>query len=115
MRAGREYNRPVPRVGERILTRRRELGLSRRDLAVKGLSVAYIKDAERGKRKPSGKALRKLAPTLGVSVYWLETGRNDSAVQLARLVLAHEGRTLVVGRAAELARAVLADAQAHRY
>ena len=109
-----EYNPPMPGAGERILARRRELGLSRRDLAVKGLSIADIKGAERGRHQPSVEALRKLAPVLDVSLYWLETGKNDPAVQLARLVLAHEGRTLTVGRAADLARAVLVDRQAHR-
>jgi len=101
-------------VGERIVARRLELGLSRRDLASKGLSVRYIKHIERGERKSSAKVLRKLAPILEVSLYWLETGKADPAVQLARLVLAHEGRSLTVARAAELARAVLVDTQAHR-
>jgi len=102
----------MPTVGERIHARRRELGLSRRDLAATGVSVPYIKSVERGERKPSTAALRKLAPALGASLYWLETGRDDPAVQLARLVLAHEGRVLTVARAAELARAVLVDSKA---
>jgi len=40
------------------------------------------------------KALRKLAPKLGVSVAWLETGEQSPAEQLARLVLDHAGQPL---------------------
>jgi transcriptional regulator with XRE-family HTH domain len=76
---------PTP-VGERIRTRRLELGLSQRELSAPGVSYAYISRIEAGFRRPSVKALRKLAPKLGVSVYWLETGREDPAEQLARMV-----------------------------
>ena len=61
-------------VGERIHTRRLELGLSQRELASEGVSYAYVSRIEAGTRNPSVKALRKLAPRLGVSVEWLETG-----------------------------------------
>ena len=93
-------------IGERIRQRRLELGLSQRDLAVPGVSYAYVSRIEANSRQPSTKTLRKLAPRLGVSVHWLETGREDPAVQLAQLVLARRGRTLPA-RAATLARAVL--------
>ena len=76
-------------VGERIRKRRRELGLSQRDIASEGVSFPYISRIENGKRKPSMKALRLLAARLGVSTHWLETGEQDPAEQLARLVLAH--------------------------
>jgi len=61
---------------------------------------------EKGERRPSGKALRALAAKLDVSVHWLETGEDDPAEELARLVLESRGRPLPA-RAGALARAVL--------
>jgi transcriptional regulator with XRE-family HTH domain len=81
-------------VGERIRTRRLELGLSQRELSAPGVSYAYISRIEAGFRRPSVKALRKLAPKLGVSVHWLETGREDPAEQLARMVRDGHGQPI---------------------
>jgi transcriptional regulator with XRE-family HTH domain len=61
---------------------------------------------ESGSRTPSVKALRKLAPKLGVSVEWLETGNEGAAQELARLVIEHNGRPLPK-EARRLARRVL--------
>jgi transcriptional regulator with XRE-family HTH domain len=93
-------------VGERIRQRRHELGLSQRDLAEPGISYAYISRIEAQARSPSVGALRKLAPKLGVTVHWLETGEADPAEQLAQLVLDHRGQKLPA-RAQSLARVVL--------
>ena len=57
------------------------------------------------------KALRLLAPTLGCSPHWLETGRDDPAELLAQLVLEHRGRPLPK-QAAALARQVLTGSRA---
>jgi len=95
-------------VGERIRQRRLELGLSQREVASPGVSYAYISRLEANARQPSTKALRKIAPKLGVSVYWLETGEDDPARELARLVIEHEGQPLPK-RAAALARVVLSE------
>ena len=65
-------------VGERVRQRRLELGLSMREIASKGVSYAYISRIENGERNPSVSALRKLAPKLGVSVEWLETGKEPT-------------------------------------
>jgi transcriptional regulator with XRE-family HTH domain len=82
--------------------------MSQRELSEPGVSYAYISRIEAGVRTPSVKVLRKLAPKLGVSVTWLETGEPDPAEELARLVLAQDGEPL--GRdALELARTVLGD------
>jgi transcriptional regulator with XRE-family HTH domain len=82
--------------------------MSQRELSEPGVSYAYISRIEAGVRTPSVKVLRKLAPKLGVSVAWLETGEEDPAEELARLVLAQNGESL--GSAAlELARSVLGD------
>ncbi len=90
-------------AGDRIRRRRLELGLSQREIASKGASYAYISRIESNEREPSIKALRKLAPKLGVSVHWLETGRPSPAEELA-----------LPRRASTLARALLRDASAER-
>lgn len=97
---------PTP-VGERIRARRLELGLSQRELSAPGVSYAYISRIEAGFRRPSVKALRKLAPKLGVSVHWLETGREDPAEQLARMVRDGHGQP-ISDEALALAQEILA-------
>ena len=62
-------------IGERIRRLRAARKLSQRQLSGPGVSAAYICRIEAGDRVPSVKALRVLAPTLGVSVAYLETGR----------------------------------------
>ncbi len=93
-------------IGDRLREARRAAGLSQRELAEPGVSYAYISRIEAGVRTPSVKVLRKVAPKLGVSVSWLETGRDDPAEELARIVLASNGGTLDP-RAKHLARRVL--------
>jgi transcriptional regulator with XRE-family HTH domain len=63
-------------VGERLRRLRSAKGLSQRELASPGVSYAYISRIEAGARTPSVKALRLLAKKLGVSVDYLETGRD---------------------------------------
>jgi transcriptional regulator with XRE-family HTH domain len=100
--------RPHMTVGDRIRARRLKLGLSQRELACEGVTYAYISRLEANARTPSVRALRKLAAKLDVSVHWLETGEQDPAEELARLVLDHRGRALPA-QAARLARAVLRE------
>ncbi len=83
-----------------------ELGLSQRELASEGVSYAYISRLEADARRPSIRALRTLAPKLGVSAHWLETGETDPAEDLAHIVLEHRGRPLPRA-AVPLARKVL--------
>jgi transcriptional regulator with XRE-family HTH domain len=109
VRADRFADAIATTIGERILQRRTELGLSQRDIASEGASYAYISRIEAGQRRPSVRALRKLASRLDVSVHWLETGEPDPAEELARLVLEHRGRPLPAG-AERLARKVLREA-----
>ena len=61
-------------IGERLRRLRLERGLSQRQLADTGVTAAYISRIEGGERRPSVRALRQLAPKLGVSVTYLETG-----------------------------------------
>jgi hypothetical protein len=73
------------------------------------MSPAYISLLEANKRTASVKTLRTLAPRLRVSVYWLETGTTDHAVELARIVVRHRTGSLPA-QAYALARSLLADA-----
>jgi transcriptional regulator with XRE-family HTH domain len=100
------FDQEMATVGERIRQRRIALGLSQRQIASEGVSHAYISRIEANTRQPSVKALRKLAPKLGVSLHWLETGRDGPAEELARLVLGHRGQPLPE-RADRLAHSIL--------
>src|SRR6266702_7403609 len=62
-------------IGSRLKRLRLERGLSQRELSSPGVSYAYISRIEAGARTPSVKALRQLAARLGVTVEYLETGR----------------------------------------
>ena len=54
-------------LGRFLEHRRRELGLSRRDLSDQsGLSYPYVSQLETGDREPALKAMRALAPVLDV-------------------------------------------------
>lgn len=87
-------------VGARLKRLRLERGFSQRDLSSPGVSYAYISRIEAGARTPSVKALRKLSQKLGVSVEYLETGRDirevddrDLRLTDAELELRLEGDT----------------------
>lgn len=76
---------PGETIGQRLRRLRLERGLSQRELAGPGVSYAYISRIEAGARRPSVKALRMLAPKLGISVEYLETGsdlRDDEQREL---------------------------------
>jgi len=61
-------------IGERLKRLREERGLTQRDLAAPGVSPQYVSKIERGQRTASVKALRKIAPKLGITPQYLETG-----------------------------------------
>src|SRR5256886_12682468 len=75
-------------VGGRLKRLRVARGFSQRDLSSPGVSYAYISRIEAGARTPSVKALRMLAQKLGVSVEYLETGRDIRDVDDRELRLA---------------------------
>ncbi|MGB2953845.1 MAG: tetratricopeptide repeat protein [Gaiellaceae bacterium] len=75
-------------IGQRLRRLRLERGLSQRELSAPGVSYAYISRIEAGARRPSVKALRMLAPKLGISVEYLETGRDLSDDEERELRLA---------------------------
>jgi tetratricopeptide (TPR) repeat protein len=76
-------------VGQRLRRLRVERELSQRELSSPGVSYAYISRIEAGARRPSVKALRQLAPKLGVSVEYLETGSDLREVDERELRLAN--------------------------
>src|SRR5919204_4175136 len=84
---GPEADSQAEPIGVRLKRLRLERGLSQRDLSSPGVSYAYISRIEAGARTPSVKALRMLAQKLGVSVEYLETGREigDSEARELRL------------------------------
>jgi tetratricopeptide (TPR) repeat protein len=75
-------------IGERLRRLRLERGMSQRELAVPGVSYAYISRIEAGTRQPSVKALRKLAAKLQVTTEYLENGRDLDESEARELRLA---------------------------
>jgi transcriptional regulator with XRE-family HTH domain len=63
-----DVGQKIATVGERTRQRRLALGLSQREIVSERVSHAYISRIEANTRQPSVKALRKLAPKLGVSL-----------------------------------------------
>src|SRR6478672_3111808 len=113
---------PREGVGARLKRLRLERGFSQRDLSSPGVSYAYISRIEAGARTPSVKALRKLSQKLGVSVEYLETGRDIREVDDRELRLADAELEQVLDEAtaagdapsATRARIALGLAAAHR-
>jgi tetratricopeptide (TPR) repeat protein len=91
---------------------RLERGMSQLDLAVPGVSNAYISRIEAGSRQPSVKALRRLATRLNVSPEYLEFGRDIGETEERELRVADAELTLRLGDAAtaEVALHALLDA-----
>src|SRR5919202_1953328 len=103
-------------IGARLKRLRLQRGLSQRDLSSPGVSYAYISRIEAGARTPSVKALRKLAQKLGVSVEYLETGKDIREVDDRELRLADAELELRLGSDGAAVepklRAVLEEAEA---
>ena len=96
-------------IGRRLKRLRLERGLSQRELSSPGVSYAYISRIEAGARTPSVKALRMLAQKLGVSVEYLETGRDLRDVDERELRLADAELELRLADDASAAEAKLRD------
>lgn len=72
-------------IGRRILAARTARGISQRALSEQTeYTAAYLSRIESGERTPSIAYMRAVAPMLGCSVAWLETGRDDVEVVLPR-------------------------------
>lgn len=85
-------------VGQRIRRLRLQRKLSLRKLAIPGVSEAYLSRIERGKRDPSLRALHILAPRLGVTVDYLQTGEVVPPDARRELQLADAELELRLGR-----------------
>jgi transcriptional regulator with XRE-family HTH domain len=96
-------------IGERLLRLRKERGLSQRALATNGVTYAYISRIELGDRVPSMKALRLLAPRLGVSVNYLETGEEVPDTELRELRLGEAELALRLDGDTGASEAMLSD------
>ena len=67
------------RIGERIHTRRKELGLSLRALAKEvELTASFLSQLERRQADPSIKSLRKIAAALGVPLFYFLADSDDA-------------------------------------
>src|SRR2546425_11137507 len=88
IKPGVSEGRTTESGGARLKRLRVARGFSQRDLSSPGVSYAYISRIEAGARTPSVKALRKLAQKLGVSVEYLETGRDIREIDDRELKLA---------------------------
>jgi transcriptional regulator with XRE-family HTH domain len=103
-------------IGARLRRLRTERGLSQRELSSPGVSYAYISRIEAGARRPSVKALRQLAPKLGVSVAYLETGSELGEPEQRELRLAEAELALRIAGVSEeveeTLRSLLAEAEA---
>ena len=100
--------RELEPIGVRLRRLRLERGLSQRELAGPGVSYAYISRIEAGTRRPSVKALRTLARTLGVSPEYLETGSELRDVDERELRLADAELQLRIGGEPEAANEAFA-------
>ena len=100
--------RELEPIGVRLRRLRFERGLSQRELAGPGVSYAYISRIEAGTRRPSVKALRTLARTLGVSPEYLETGSELRDVDERELRLADAELQLRIGGEPEAANEAFA-------
>ena len=82
-------------IGIRIRTRRRQLGLSQRALAVDvGVSAAFISGLEKGERLPSLETLVRLSECLEQPLDELVLGNSPCTVK--RCLLAREMRRLLL-------------------
>jgi transcriptional regulator with XRE-family HTH domain len=112
---GPEADSQAEPIGVRLKRLRLERGLSQRDLSSPGVSYAYISRIEAAARTPSVKALRMLARKLGVSVDYLETGRDIRDTEQRELRLTDAELALRLGEDTTAAERelgeVLADAK----
>jgi y4mF family transcriptional regulator len=72
----------MPTVGNRIKTRRAELGWTQDQLAEKaGISKSFVSDVENGKRSIGAETLLDVGRALGVSLDFLMTGKGSRKQQ----------------------------------
>jgi transcriptional regulator with XRE-family HTH domain len=97
-------------IGERLRRLREERGLTQRDLIAPGVSAQYISKIERGQRNASVKALRKIAPKLGITAQYLETGSDIPDEDVREFWLDDAELALRLGGEPEALQAALQEA-----
>jgi len=98
----RSGERVPENLGARLRRLRLERALSQRDISSDGVSYAYVSRIEADVRKPSVKAIRKLAERLGVSPEYLEYGVDGDSRDLCEARLGSVELALRLGDAAAL-------------
>jgi transcriptional regulator with XRE-family HTH domain len=108
--AGAGAASPARRMGERIRSRRRELGLTLVEVAERaGLSHPFLSQLERGLARPSMSSLFRIAGALGVTQDWLlAAGGTDVAAEPVA-VLRHDEGVTVPATGDGVARQLLAE------
>jgi transcriptional regulator with XRE-family HTH domain len=100
-------------IGERLRRLREERGLTQRDLIAPGVSAQYISKIERGQRNASVKALRKIAPKLGITAQYLETGSDIPDAEVREFWLDDAELALRLGTDPQGLQAMLQEALAN--
>jgi transcriptional regulator with XRE-family HTH domain len=100
-------------IGERLRRLREERGLTQRDLIAPGVSAQYISKIERGQRNASVKALRKIAPKLGITAQYLETGSDIPDAEVREFWLDDAELALRLGNDPQSLQAMLREALAN--
>lgn len=80
---------PSSAIGERIQSRRLELGLTQAEVAAGMLSPSYLSLVESGRRQPAPAALKHIAERLAVDADFLRDGIDAEVRHRARLALGH--------------------------
>lgn len=81
-------------LGRRIKERRKQLGLSLRELASQaGVTASFLSQLERGYSNPSIKSLQAITKTLNVSIFYLLVEDNSDSHYLVR---SGQGRRFVL-------------------
>ena len=97
-------------IGERLRRLREAQGLTQRDLIAPGVSAQYISKIERGQRNASVKALRKIAPKLGITAQYLETGSDIPDAEVREFWLDDAELALRLGNDPQGLQAMLREA-----
>src|SRR5919198_22790 len=96
-------------IGQRLRRLRLEKGLSQRELAGPGVSYAYVSRIEGGQRRPSLRAIRRLARKLGVTAQYLETGSMTTSEEEREIRLSESELRLRLGESIDEVEDVLRD------
>lgn len=90
-----ENRKAATEIGQRIYTRRKQLGMTQEQLCeMAGTTPQAISNYERGERELKASAVVKIAEALHVSCDWLLTGRGADGAPAAFAGLSPEKRKI---------------------